>query len=101
MVQDSALLLGVYEYGMGSWDSIKNDKSFKLEDKILPNTDVKPQAKDLKSRVEYLIKALVKDAGKKEKKAGKNKTKTNSTDKNKINKPPSIKAESLITTEKR
>ncbi|XP_076465125.1 chromodomain-helicase-DNA-binding protein 1-like isoform X2 [Babylonia areolata] len=60
---DSNLLRGVYEYGMGSWEAIKMDSELKLHDKILPDVDQKkPQAKHLQTRVEYLLKILRKQA---------------------------------------
>lgn len=31
---DSKLLAGVYEYGVGSWEAIKMDPSFGLADKV-------------------------------------------------------------------
>jgi chromodomain-helicase-DNA-binding protein 1 len=55
---DSKLLRGVYQYGVGSWESIKMDPSFGLGDKILLNDDKKPQAKHLQARTEYLLKIL-------------------------------------------
>lgn len=32
---DSRLLAGVYEYGLGSWEAIKMDPSYKLADKVV------------------------------------------------------------------
>ena len=32
---DSRLLAGVYEYGLGSWEAIKMDPSYKLADKVI------------------------------------------------------------------
>lgn len=57
-VEDSKLLIGIYQYGMGSWEAIKMDPSLGISDKILSNGDVKPQAKHLQSRAEYLLKVL-------------------------------------------
>ncbi|XP_064620008.1 chromodomain-helicase-DNA-binding protein 1-like isoform X2 [Lineus longissimus] len=57
---DSHLLKGIYEYGMGSWESIKMDPNSDLHDKILPDGDLKPQAKHLQSRADYLLKVLKK-----------------------------------------
>lgn len=57
-VEDSKLLLGIYQYGMGSWEAIKMDPSLGISEKILSNDDVKPQAKHLQSRAEYLLKVL-------------------------------------------
>ncbi|KPM06229.1 chromodomain-helicase-DNA-binding protein 1-like protein [Sarcoptes scabiei] len=64
---DSRLLAGVYEYGFGNWEAIKMDPNCHLSDKakkfqsihlILPDGDSKPQAKQLQSRVEYLLKIM-------------------------------------------
>ncbi|XP_014289519.1 chromodomain-helicase-DNA-binding protein 1 [Halyomorpha halys] len=55
---DSALLRGVYQYGMGSWEAIKMDPSIGISDKILSNNGSKPQTKHLASRAEYLLKVL-------------------------------------------
>ncbi|CAG4978576.1 unnamed protein product [Parnassius apollo] len=57
---DSKLLAGIYQYGMGSWEAIKMDSSFEIGDKILTNEDKKPQAKHLQSRAEYLLKLIKK-----------------------------------------
>ncbi|XP_041975672.1 chromodomain-helicase-DNA-binding protein 1 isoform X1 [Aricia agestis] len=57
---DSKLLAGIYQYGMGSWEAIKMDSSFCICDKILTNEDKKPQAKHLQSRAEYLLKLIKK-----------------------------------------
>lgn len=58
--EDSKLLQGIYQYGMGSWEQIKLDPALGLGDKILFNDDKKPQAKHLQSRSEYLLKILKK-----------------------------------------
>lgn len=59
--EDSRLLRGVYEYGMGAWESIKLDPVLHLQDKVLLSAaDSKPQAKHLQARVEYLLKVLKK-----------------------------------------
>ncbi|XP_059478871.1 chromodomain-helicase-DNA-binding protein 1 isoform X2 [Neocloeon triangulifer] len=55
---DSKLLRGVYQYGMGSWEAIKMDPGLHIGDKILLNDDKKPQAKHLQARAEYLLKIL-------------------------------------------
>lgn len=55
---DSMLLVGMYKYGMGSWDAIKSDESLELSSKILPPGNLKPQDKHLQTRAEYLIKLL-------------------------------------------
>lgn len=60
MPDDSKLLAGIYQYGMGSWEAIKMDSSFEIGDKILTNEDKKPQAKHLQSRAEYLLKLIKK-----------------------------------------
>ncbi|XP_065581127.1 chromodomain-helicase-DNA-binding protein 1-like isoform X2 [Artemia franciscana] len=58
---DSKLLIGIYEHGLGSWENIKIDSSLGLSSKILPNSeDGKPQGKHLQSRVEYLLKLMKK-----------------------------------------
>ncbi|KRT86668.1 helicase [Oryctes borbonicus] len=58
--EDSKLLIGIYQYGMGSWEQIKMDPSLGIGEKILSNEDKKPQAKHLQSRAEYLLKVLKK-----------------------------------------
>ncbi|RZF46881.1 hypothetical protein LSTR_LSTR008262 [Laodelphax striatellus] len=63
--EDSALLKGIYQYGMGSWEAIKMDRSLGISDKILFNDDKKPQAKHLQSRADYLLKLLQKNIDKK------------------------------------
>ncbi|KAG8456346.1 hypothetical protein GDO86_002215 [Hymenochirus boettgeri] len=64
---DSNLLIGIYEYGYGSWEMIKMDPDLKLTQKILPDDpDKKPQAKQLQTRADYLIKLLSKDLARKE-----------------------------------
>ncbi|XP_078009234.1 chromodomain-helicase-DNA-binding protein 1 isoform X1 [Phascolarctos cinereus] len=64
---DSNLLIGIYEYGYGSWEMIKMDPDLSLTHKILPDDpDKKPQAKQLQTRADYLIKLLNKDLAKKE-----------------------------------
>uniref|UniRef100_A0A665V8I2 Uncharacterized protein n=1 Tax=Echeneis naucrates TaxID=173247 RepID=A0A665V8I2_ECHNA len=76
---DSSLLIGIYEYGYGSWEMIKMDPDLNLTHKLLPDDpDKKPQAKQLQTRADYLIKLLSKDLAKKEaqKQAGTNEVKT-------------------------
>ncbi|OXB54475.1 hypothetical protein ASZ78_010833 [Callipepla squamata] len=64
---DSNLLVGIYEYGYGSWEMIKMDPDLSLTQKILPDDpDKKPQAKQLQTRADYLIKLLNKDLARKE-----------------------------------
>lgn len=56
---DSRLLRGIYQFGIGSWEAMKMEESLQLSDKILLNeTDKKPQAKHLQSRAEYLLKII-------------------------------------------
>lgn len=56
--EDSMLLVGMLVYGVGNWESIKNDKALSLTSKILPVGNGKPQDKHLQSRAEYLLKVL-------------------------------------------
>ncbi|XP_055489251.1 chromodomain-helicase-DNA-binding protein 1 isoform X2 [Leucoraja erinacea] len=64
---DANLLIGIYEYGYGSWEMIKMDPDLNLTHKILPDDpDKKPQAKQLQTRADYLIKLLSKDLARKE-----------------------------------
>lgn len=57
--EDTKLLCGIYQYGIGSWESIKVDPQLSLSDKILPvNAKKKPQAKHLQSRSEYLLRII-------------------------------------------
>ncbi|XP_041464759.1 chromodomain-helicase-DNA-binding protein 2-like isoform X3 [Lytechinus variegatus] len=59
---DHNLLIGIYEYGLGSWEAIKMDPSLNLHDKILlADPTKKPQAKQLQTRAENLIKVLKKE----------------------------------------
>ncbi|KAE9532430.1 hypothetical protein AGLY_010053 [Aphis glycines] len=60
ITDDSKLLIGIYLYGLGSWEAIKIDSALGLSDKILSNEDKKPQAKHLLTRSEYLLKMLKK-----------------------------------------
>ncbi|KAI5640605.1 hypothetical protein NE865_07150 [Phthorimaea operculella] len=60
VADDSKLLAGIYQYGLGSWEAIKMDSSFEIGEKILTNEDKKPQAKHLLSRAEYLLKLIKK-----------------------------------------
>ncbi|XP_066991707.2 chromodomain-helicase-DNA-binding protein 1 isoform X2 [Anabrus simplex] len=57
---DSRLLQGVYQYGMGSWEAIKMDPSLGIADKILVNEGKKPQVKHLQTRTDYLLRILQK-----------------------------------------
>lgn len=79
--EDSHLLVGIYQYGMGSWDAMKADGALELADKILVEGEMKPQAKHLQTRAEYLLKVIRKNLdlrknGKKVRKPRKNKVKT-------------------------
>lgn len=56
---DSKLLRGIYQHGMGSWEAIKMDASLKFGDKILTNGS-KVQLKRVNARAEYLLKVLKK-----------------------------------------
>lgn len=56
---DSRLLRGIYQHGMGSWEAIKMDNNLKLGDKLLPNGS-KLQLKKINTRAEYLLKVLKK-----------------------------------------
>merc|ERR1711934_697989 len=56
--EDSKLLLGIYEHGLGSWEQVKSDKLLELGDKILLNASCKPQAKHLDTRAAYLLRIL-------------------------------------------
>lgn len=58
--EDTKLLKGIYQYGLGSWEQIKLDPTLGIGDKILLSEDKKPQAKHLQSRAEYLLKILKK-----------------------------------------
>lgn len=57
---DSKLLCGIYQYGIGSWEAMKMDPSLGIADKMLSNENKKPQAKHLQSRSEYLLKIIKK-----------------------------------------
>lgn len=59
---DSKLLRGIYQYGIGSWEAMKMDPSLNLAEKILTNdSNKKPQGKHLQSRAEYLLKIIRKN----------------------------------------
>ncbi|KAK8779696.1 hypothetical protein V5799_018963, partial [Amblyomma americanum] len=59
VAEDSALLRGIYEHGMGSWEAMKMDPNLGLTSKILPDgEELKPQCKHLQSRADYLLKLL-------------------------------------------
>ncbi|KAM7340975.1 hypothetical protein ACRRTK_001590 [Alexandromys fortis] len=95
---DSNLLIGIYEYGYGSWEMIKMDPDLSLTHKILPDDpDKKPQAKQLQTRADYLIKLLSRDLAKKEAQrlcgAGGSKRRKTRTKKNKAMKSIKMKEE--------
>uniref|UniRef100_A0A8C0UI36 Chromodomain helicase DNA binding protein 1 n=1 Tax=Cyanistes caeruleus TaxID=156563 RepID=A0A8C0UI36_CYACU len=95
---DSNLLIGIYEYGYGSWEMIKMDPDLSLTQKILPDDpDKKPQAKQLQTRADYLIKLLNKDLARKEAQrlagAGNSKRRKIRTKKNKVLKAAKLKEE--------
>merc|ERR1712168_974121 len=74
--EDSRLLSGIYEHGLGNWEEVKADKALDLGGKILLNSDCKPQMKHLDARATYLLKVLAKmEAGPAAKKAVKVKAK--------------------------
>ncbi|XP_066591256.1 chromodomain-helicase-DNA-binding protein 1 isoform X2 [Prorops nasuta] len=56
---DSKLLKGIYQHGMGSWEAITMDPNFKLSEKFNPNGN-KTQWKRVNARAEYLLKVLKK-----------------------------------------
>ncbi|XP_012135150.1 chromodomain-helicase-DNA-binding protein 1 isoform X4 [Megachile rotundata] len=56
---DTRLLKGIYQHGMGSWEAIKMDNTLKLGDKIFPNGS-KLHLKKINARAEYLLKVLKK-----------------------------------------
>jgi chromodomain-helicase-DNA-binding protein 1 len=67
-VDDAKLLIGVYEHGLGNWESIRSDPELGLSSKILPaNKSMKPQSSHLQTRVEYLLKLLQEEAKRKAK----------------------------------
>ncbi|KAK6053355.1 helicase protein, partial [Cooperia oncophora] len=58
-VDDTALLRGVYKYGIGSWEAIKMDPQLGLADKIFLKDKVrKPQPRHIQQRVDYLLKLM-------------------------------------------
>jgi len=91
--EDSRLLSGIYEYGLGNWEEVKADKDLALGGKILLNANCKPQMKHLDSRASYLLKVLGKiEAGPTTKKAAKVKPKKKAA--------PVVEAEADIGTGK-
>ncbi|KJH43795.1 hypothetical protein DICVIV_10197, partial [Dictyocaulus viviparus] len=62
LMDDSALLRGVFKYGIGSWEAIKMDPELGLADKIFIKDKVrKPQPRHLQQRVDYLLKLMNKE----------------------------------------
>ena len=67
-MDDAKLLIGVYEHGLGNWESIRSDPELGLSNKILPaNKSMKPQSSHRQTRVEYLLKLLQEEAKRKAK----------------------------------
>ena len=65
-VDDAKLLIGIYEHGLGNWESIRDNPSLGLAAKILrPDPVLKPQGSHLQTRSEYLLKLLQDEAAKK------------------------------------
>uniref|UniRef100_A0A1I8ERU5 DNA helicase n=1 Tax=Wuchereria bancrofti TaxID=6293 RepID=A0A1I8ERU5_WUCBA len=65
IADDLALLKGIYQYGLGSWEEIKMDPSYGLAEKVrvffmiwLKDKSKKPQSKHIQARAEYLLKYL-------------------------------------------
>lgn len=56
---DSRLLKGIYQYGMGSWEQITIDEKLQLGNKINLN-DTKISTKRIQARAEYLLKIIKK-----------------------------------------
>lgn len=65
-MDDAKLLVGVYEHGLGNWESIRDDPNLGLSSKILrAESSLKPQASHLQTRVEYLLKLILAEAAEK------------------------------------
>merc|ERR1711892_730852 len=60
--EDSKLLVGIWEHGLGSWEQVKADKDLDLGGKILLNASCKPQSKHLDVRAAYLLRMLQRKA---------------------------------------
>merc|ERR1719348_839209 len=60
--EDSKLLVGIWEHGLGSWEQVKADKALDLGGKILLNASCKPQSKHLDVRAAYLLRMLQRKA---------------------------------------
>ncbi|OZC08772.1 hypothetical protein X798_04186 [Onchocerca flexuosa] len=62
IADDLALLKGIYQYGLGSWEEIKMDPDYGLAEKIwLKDKSKKPQSKHIQARAEYLLKYLARN----------------------------------------
>lgn len=57
--EDSRLLLGIWEHGMGAWDKIRDGDSV-LKTKMFSEGDKKPLIKHVATRADYLLRALKK-----------------------------------------
>merc|ERR1712192_283137 len=92
--EDSKLLVGIYEHGLGSWEQVKSDKVLELGDKILLNASCKPQAKHLDTRAAYLLRMLARvskeETKEKRKKKSKKAVKEKTEEKEKEYKTPAI-----------
>lgn len=55
---DSKLLRGIYQYGMGNWKAIKSDPSLGLENIILRSENENYDSKALRRRTLYLLMIL-------------------------------------------
>lgn len=65
-MDDAKLLIGIYEHGLGNWESIRDNANLGLTNKILrADPSLKPQASHLQTRVEYLLKLLQVEAAEK------------------------------------
>merc|ERR1712083_194771 len=60
--EDSKLLVGIWEHGLGSWEQVKADRALDLGGKILLNASCKPQSKHLDVRAGYLLRMLQRKA---------------------------------------
>jgi chromodomain-helicase-DNA-binding protein 1 len=57
--EDTRLLVGIWEHGMGNWEAIRESDPL-LKEKIFAEGDKKPQFKHVCTRGEYLIKVIKK-----------------------------------------
>lgn len=65
-MDDAKLLIGIYDHGLGNWESIRDDLNLGLSSKILRSEhSLKPQASHLQTRAEYLLKLLQGEAAEK------------------------------------